>query len=76
MVHLVSPVSPLSLVQPNKPDRRGKPHNGVLIPADFFSSLLEKIADQLDRLFGRGGSMDKVRRKTCEQTHSGLVGSQ
>jgi hypothetical protein len=52
MVHLVSLVSPVSLVQPNKRDRRGKPHNGVLIPADFFSILLEEIADQLHRLFG------------------------
>jgi hypothetical protein len=44
--------------------------------ADFFSILLEEVADQFDRLFRRGSGMDKMRREICEQAHPGLVGSQ
>ena len=73
MAHLVSLVA---LVQPNKPDRRDKPNNGVLMLADFFSILLEQIADQLDRLFGRGSGMDEMRREILEQGHPGLIGPQ
>jgi hypothetical protein len=58
MVHLVSLVS---LVQPNKPDRPNRP-NEQDRRADFFSILLEQIADQPDRLFGRGSGMDEMRR--------------
>ena len=73
MAHLVSLVA---LVQPNKPDRRDKPNNGVLMLADFFSILLEQIADQPDRLFGRGSGMDEMRREILEQGHPGLIGPQ
>ena len=44
--------------------------------ADFFSILLEEIADQLYRLFGRGSGMDEMRREIFEQAHPRLVGSQ
>ena len=44
--------------------------------ADFFSILLEQIADQLDRLFRRSSGMDEMRREICEQAHPSLVGSQ
>lgn len=73
MAHLVSLVA---LVQPNKLDRRDKPNNGVLMLADFFSILLEQIADQPDRLFGRGSGMDEMRREILEQGHPGLIGPQ
>lgn len=73
MVHLVSLVYPVSLAQPNKPDRRDKPHNGVLILVACFSILLEEIADQLHRLFRRASGMDEIRRETFEQAHPGLI---
>jgi hypothetical protein len=41
-----------------------------------FSSLLEQIADQLDRLFRRGSGMDEMGREIFEQAHPGLVGPQ
>jgi hypothetical protein len=41
-----------------------------------FSTLLEQIADQLDRLFRRGSGMDVMRREVLEQVHPGLIGSQ
>lgn len=44
--------------------------------ADYFSILLEQIADQPDRLFGRGSGMDEMRREIFEQGHTGLVGPQ
>ena len=44
--------------------------------ADFFSTLLEQIADQPDRLFGRGSGMDEMRREILEQAHPSLVGPQ
>ena len=44
--------------------------------ADIFSILLEEIADQLHRLFRRGGGMDEMRRELREQTHPGIVGTQ
>ncbi len=37
---------------------------------------LEQIADQLDRLFGRDGGINEMRREIFEQTHSSLVGPQ
>ena len=73
IAHLVALVA---LVQPNKLDRRDKPNNGVLMLADFFSILLEQIADQPDRLFGRGSGMDEMRREILEQGHPGLIGPQ
>lgn len=76
MAHLVSLVYPVGLVQPNKLDRRDTPNNSVLTLADFFSTLLEQIADQLHRLFGRGSGMDKMRREILEQGHPGLIGPQ
>jgi nitric oxide reductase large subunit len=76
MAHLVSLVYPVGLVQPNKRDRRDKPSNGVLMLADYFSILLEQIADQLDRLFGRGSGMDEMRREIFEQGHPGHIGPQ
>jgi hypothetical protein len=60
-------VYPVSLVQPNKPDRPNRPNE---------QGWLEKIADQLHRLFRRGRSMDKMRREIFEQAHPGLVGPQ
>ena len=44
--------------------------------ADFFSILLEEIADQLYSLFWRGSSMNEMRREIFEQAHPGLVGTQ
>jgi hypothetical protein len=44
--------------------------------ADFFSILLEQIADQLDRLFGRDNGMHEIWREIFEQAHPGFVGSQ
>jgi hypothetical protein len=44
--------------------------------ADFFSILLEKLADQLDRLLRRGSGMDEMWREIFEQAHPGLVGPQ
>jgi hypothetical protein len=73
MAHLVSLVG---LVQPNKRDRRDKPNNGVLMLVEFFSILLEQIADQPDRLFGRGSGMDEIRREILEQGHPGLISPQ
>ena len=72
MVHLVSL---LSLVQPNKPDRPNRPNEQDRL-VDFFSILLEQIADQPDRLFRRGSGMDEMRREIFEQAHPGLVGTQ
>ncbi len=43
---------------------------------DFFSILLEEIADQLDRLLRRDSGMDEMRREIFEQAHPGLVGPQ
>jgi hypothetical protein len=43
---------------------------------DYFSILLEEIADQLDRLFWRGSSKDETGSEIGEQAHPGLVGSQ
>ena len=37
---------------------------------------LEQIADQPDRLFGRGSGMDKMWREIFEQAHPSLVGPQ
>jgi hypothetical protein len=73
MVHLVSLVYPVGLVQPN---RRDKPSNGVHMLVDYFSILLEQIADQPDRLFGRGSRMDEIRREIFEQGHPGHIGPQ
>ena len=64
------------LVQPNKPDRRDNPSNGILMSADYCSILLEQIADQPDRLFGRGSVMDEMRREIFEQGHPCLIGPQ
>ena len=72
MVHLVFLVS---LVQPNKPDRPNRPNEQDAL-ADFFSILLEEIADQLDRLLRRDSGMDEMRREIFEQAHPGLVGPQ
>ena len=44
--------------------------------ADFFSILLEEIADQLHRLFRRGSGIDEMRREIFEQAHPSLVGTQ
>jgi len=44
--------------------------------ADFFSILLEEIADQLDRFFRRGSGIDEMWRELRKQTHPGLVGTQ
>ncbi len=41
--------------------------------ADFFSIMLEEIADQLHRLFGRGSGMDEMRREIFEQGHPGHI---
>ena len=43
---------------------------------DFFSILLEEIADQLDRFFRRGSGIDEMWRELREQTHPGLIGTQ
>jgi hypothetical protein len=76
MAHLASLVYPVGLVQANKRDRRDKQSNAVLMLADFFSTLLEQIADQLNRLFGRGSGMDEMRGEIFEQGHPSLIGSQ
>jgi hypothetical protein len=73
MAHLVALVG---LVQSNKLDRRDKPSNGVHMLVDYFSILLEQIADQPDRLFGRGSGMDEIRREIFEQGHPGHIGPQ
>jgi len=44
--------------------------------ADFFSIMLEEIADQLHRLFGRGSGMDEMRREIFEKGYPGHIGPQ
>lgn len=41
LVYLVHLVSLVGLVQPNNRDRPNRPTNGLLLPAGFFSTLLE-----------------------------------
>ena len=70
-------------VRPQRAKRRGVPLRYVEPLSDArtplvacFSTLLEQIADQLDRLFRRGSGMDVMRREVLEQVHPGLIGSQ
>ena|SRR5437016_7511355 len=75
MAHLVTLVYPW--FRSTKQARQTRhPSNRVLMLADYFSILLDQIADQPDRLFGRGSGMDEMRREIFEQGYPGHIGPQ
>jgi len=67
---------PAILLRPRVARAQGTHRAITPLLADFFSILLEQIADQLHRLFGRGSGMDEMWREIFEQAHPGLVGPQ